>query len=207
LNAWVRHIRAEAQTTLDVLQRRLGELPATLRTDAENLIAARKVVLEQVTAPDAISGQKIRHHGDYHLGQVLLRDNDWVIIDFEGEPTRGLEERRIKRSPLRDVSGMLRSFSYAAAAALERATPDVADRDRQASLTSAWEEAARGAFLDAYRKATAGSALFPSADAVPPLLRLFELEKALYELRYELENRPSWVGIPLRGINRLVALG
>ena len=139
-------------------------------------------------------GRVIRHHGDFHLGQTLWADDDWVILDFEGEPARSLPERRRKRSPLRDVAGMLRSFAYAASASplLRGVEPPVA-----------WEERARAEFLDGYRK-TVDQHLVPSGASMDKLLRVFELEKAVYELRYELNNRPDWVKIPVAGIVRML---
>jgi maltokinase len=140
------------------------------------------------------TGRVIRHHGDFHLGQTLWADDDWVILDFEGEPARSLPERRRKRSPLRDVSGMLRSFAYAASAApLQRGVEPPAD----------WEERARTQFLEGYRK-TVDQHLVPSGASMDKLLRVFELEKAVYELRYELNNRPDWVRIPVAGIVRML---
>jgi trehalose synthase-fused probable maltokinase len=140
-------------------------------------------------------GKLIRHHGDLHLGQTLLAPDRWIVLDFEGEPARPLLERRRKRSPLRDVAGMLRSFAYAASAAeLLRGVPAPAD----------WEERARSAFLDAYLQ-TVEPALLPAGrPATDKLLAIFELEKAVYELRYELNNRPDWVPIPVAGIARLL---
>jgi trehalose synthase-fused probable maltokinase len=140
------------------------------------------------------TGRVIRHHGDYHLGQVLWADEDWVVIDFEGEPARGLTERRRKRSPLRDVAGMLRSFAYAASASeLERGVKPPDD----------WEERARAEFLAGYLEEV-DSSIIPAGQAFDRLLALFELEKAVYELRYELDNRPDWVRIPVAGIMRLL---
>jgi trehalose synthase-fused probable maltokinase len=140
------------------------------------------------------AGRVIRHHGDFHLGQTLWADGDWVILDFEGEPARSLPERRRKRSPLRDVSGMLRSFAYAASAApLQRGVEPGAH----------WEERARTQFLDGYRK-TVDQYLVPSGVSMDKLLKVFELEKAVYELRYELNNRPDWVRIPVAGILRML---
>lgn len=202
LRTWVRTIRNEVRATLELLQRRRDQLPGEARADADIVLAAREALVAAVPVPEGDAGTKIRHHGDLHLGQVLLRDNDWIIIDFEGEPARSLEERRAKHSPLRDVAGMLRSFGYAAAAAVERVAADTPDREPPATLAHAWEEGARRAFVDAYREAA--GALYPPAAA--GLLRLFELEKACYELRYELDNRPTWAGIPLAGIKRLLAL-
>jgi trehalose synthase-fused probable maltokinase len=140
------------------------------------------------------AGRVIRHHGDFHLGQTLWADGDWMIIDFEGEPARSLPERRRKRSPLRDVAGMLRSFAYAASATtlIRGVDPPVA-----------WEARARAEFLDGYRK-TVDMHLVPSGASMDKLLRVFELEKAVYELRYELNNRPDWVRIPVAGILRVL---
>jgi maltokinase len=140
------------------------------------------------------TGRVIRHHGDFHLGQTLWADEDWVVLDFEGEPARSLPERRRKRSPLRDVAGMLRSFAYAASA-----SPLL----REVETPVAWEERARTEFLDGYRK-TVEQHLVPSGASMDKLLRVFELEKAVYELRYELNNRPDWVRIPVAGILRML---
>jgi trehalose synthase-fused probable maltokinase len=142
------------------------------------------------------AGRVIRHHGDYHLGQVMhTADGDWVVLDFEGEPARTLIERRRKRSPLRDVAGMLRSFAYAAtASALLHDAP----------APAGWEADVRTAYLDGYLEETDQSLLPPGRVAVERLLAVFELEKAVYELRYELDNRPDWVKIPVAGIARLL---
>jgi maltokinase len=142
------------------------------------------------------AGRVIRHHGDYHLGQVMhTADGDWVVLDFEGEPARTLIERRRKRSPLRDVAGMLRSFAYAAtASALLHGAP----------APAGWEAQVRTAYLDGYLEETDQSLLPPGRAAVERLLAVFELEKAVYELRYELDNRPDWVKIPVAGIARLL---
>ena len=140
-------------------------------------------------------GKVIRHHGDYHLGQTLWADDDWVILDFEGEPARSLHERRRKRSPLRDVAGMLRSFAYVVSAA---------GIMRGISVPADWELRARSEFLAGYDD-TIDHALIPvGRAAVERLLTIFELEKAVYELRYELDNRPGWVQIPVAGIQRLL---
>jgi maltokinase len=150
-------------------------------------------------------GRIIRTHGDYHLGQVLLTDGadrsdssdgtDWIVLDFEGEPARSLPERRRKRSPLRDVAGMLRSFAYAASAS------ELVNGVRP---PEGWVDEARRRFLDGYL-ATADRHVLPgSPTGMERLLAVFELEKAVYELRYELNNRPDWVGIPVAGIQRLL---
>jgi maltokinase len=141
------------------------------------------------------SGRIIRCHGDYHLGQTMLADRGWVVLDFEGEPARPLPQRRLKRSPLRDVAGMLRSFSYAAAgSSLLRGVP----------APEGWEQRARASFLEGYFDAVDSALLPPGVEASQKLLSIFELEKAVYELRYELNNRPDWVGIPVAGIVRLL---
>jgi maltokinase len=140
------------------------------------------------------AGRVIRHHGDFHLGQTLWADGDWVILDFEGEPARSLPERRRKRSPLRDVAGMLRSFAYAASAAALL---------RGAEPPPAWEARARAEFLEGYKE-TVDQGLVPSGASMDKLLTVFELEKAVYELRYELNHRPDWVKIPVAGIMRML---
>jgi predicted trehalose synthase len=149
----------------------------------------------QLMSHVGVGGRLIRHHGDFHLGQTMLRDAGWVILDFEGEPARSLLDRRRKRSPLRDVAGMLRSFAYAASASeLLRGVPAPED----------WEGKARTAFLDAYFEAVDATLLPAGQAAISKLLAIFELEKAVYELRYELNNRPDWVPIPVAGIRRLL---
>ena len=140
------------------------------------------------------SGRVIRHHGDFPLGQTLWTGDDWVLLDFEGEPARSLPERRRKRSPLRDVAGMLRSFAYVASASAFL-------RDTEAP--PGWEQAARDEFLEGYH-ATVDPTLVPSGNAMDKLLGVFELEKAVYELRYELDHRPDWVAIPVAGIDRML---
>jgi trehalose synthase-fused probable maltokinase len=140
-------------------------------------------------------GRVIRTHGDYHLGQVLLTERGWVVLDFEGEPARSLPERRQKRSPLRDVAGMLRSFAYVAAAGDILGT-------RQ--MPEDWEERARAAFLEGYFRAVDQVLLPPGKESTDKLLSVFELEKAVYELNYEIDNRPDWVGIPVQSILRLL---
>jgi len=140
-------------------------------------------------------GKLIRHHGDYHLGQVLWTANeDWVVLDFEGEPARPLRERRHKRSPLRDVAGMLRSFSYAASAS---------SLERGVEPPPGWEGQVRSEFLAGYL-AEVDPALVPTDASLERRLRLFELEKALYELHYELGHRPNWVRVPVAGILQLL---
>ena len=143
-----------------------------------------------------VGGRLIRSHGDYHLGQTLLDETGWVVLDFEGEPGRPLRERRRKRSPLRDVAGMLRSFAYAALAGelLQGGPPPSGD----------WERQVRESFLEGYMAAIDQALLPAGAQAIEKQLAMFELEKVLYELRYELENRPDWLVVPVSGILRLL---
>jgi predicted trehalose synthase len=155
--------------------------------DVRERLAARAQV--------GVGGRVIRTHGDYHLGQTLYTPRGWVIIDFEGEPARPLPERRQKRSALRDVAGMLRSFAYVTSA-LQILRGKAAPED--------FEQRARERFLEHYL-ARVDSTLLPAGEAaIASLLSIFELEKAIYELRYELDNRPDWVPIPVAGIRRLV---
>ena len=149
----------------------------------------------QMLSHIGVGGRLIRHHGDYHLGQTMLTDERWVILDFEGEPARSLLDRRRKRSPLRDVAGMLRSFAYAASASeLLRGVP----------APGGWEERARAAYIEAYLETIEPFLLPAGRSAIEKLLAIFELEKAIYELHYELNNRPDWVRIPVAGIDRLL---
>lgn len=188
------------------LRRRLALLPEELRPQAERVLAARDAFhapgLELI--PMRVDAMRIRAHGDFHLGQVLYTGKDFIITDFEGEPARPLSERRIKRCPLRDVAGMLRSFHYAAYFALaDHAHQDLASvrdvpLDRWAR---AWFGVVREAYIAAYREAMSGSALIPDDDAsFQRLLSFYEVEKAVYELGYELQHRPNWVQLPLMAL-------
>ena len=204
LRKWSQQVQADADSTLALIVSP-EELPEAARQDAiqlaEVMSGLRKRIADESARLVTAGGLKIRHHGDYHLGQVLLKRNDFVIVDFEGEPARPLEERRAKSSPLRDVAGMFRSFTYASQAAM-----------RQCSVTSSedcakwnpqvqqWELQTRKTFLRVYDEIARGAGLYTSLEEVEPLLTLFEIEKALYELRYELRNRPDWATIPLRSL-------
>jgi maltokinase len=183
-------------TVDEQIERVFVELPDT---EAVAPIAGRAQDVRerlQLLSHIGAGGKVIRTHGDLHLGQTMLSpDRGWVLLDFEGEPARSLPERRLKRSPLRDVAGMLRSFSYAAAGSeILRGRPAPED----------WEERARSAYLEGYRQHVDAALLPPGQDALAKLLAVFELEKAIYELRYELNNRPDWVAIPVTGIARLI---
>ncbi len=196
-----RAIGEELAASIARLESRLAQLTPEAQAMAQALLALRPALQALVErAGSAADGlQKTRLHGDYHLGQVLVTKNDFVIIDFEGEPGRTLEERRAKRMPLRDVAGMLRSFAYAALAGLREAcrTPD--DLQALAPLAERWRLQARASFLAGYRAEAGASSLARAVDDAA-LLALYELQKALYELRYEMDNRPDWIGIPLQGL-------
>jgi maltose alpha-D-glucosyltransferase/alpha-amylase len=146
---------------------------------------------------------KTRIHGDYHLGQVLIVQNDVMIVDFEGEPSRRSSERRAKGSPLRDVAGMLRSFDYAAATAAREVAQrfSEAEMPRIAEAALGWRALTSGAFLSAYESALSGSPVWIEDEAARgALLRLHLLAKALYEINYEANNRPDWIETPVRGV-------
>jgi maltokinase len=178
------------------IERVFIELPETPAT--EPILGRGQDVRERLQLLSYIGagGKVIRTHGDLHLGQTMLTpDRGWAILDFEGEPARSLPERRLKRSPLRDVAGMLRSFSYAAAGSQIL---------RGVTAPEDWEDRAREAYLEGYRSAVEPSLLPPGQQATDQLLTVFELEKVVYELRYELNNRPDWVAIPVAGIVRLL---
>ncbi len=190
LNAWADEMTADLDRLLH------GDAPqlAPLR-------ARRPAILARFDALRSLddAGLGIRIHGDYHLGQVLRVDAGWVILDFEGEPDRPLEARRVRSSPMRDVAGMLRSFHYAAAAALmERCTPEASDWEPLFLQGVAWAEASCEAFWNAYLARASQGALLPPAQSTVVLRDAFELQKAVYEVGYELGHRPDWVSIPLR---------
>ena len=200
-------MRAHAQTVFDLLARELDRVPARLRGATERLLETRDQLLERFSALTSGSSDfdVIRVHGDYHLGQVLIDKGDFIILDFEGEPARSMDERRRRQPALKDVAGMLRSFSYAAYAGLFTYTTDQpAELERLepwARLGQMWTAAT---FLKAYR-ATAGAARFlPSRDEdFQAVLDVMVLDKVIYELNYELNHRPDWLRIPLSGLLQL----
>jgi maltose alpha-D-glucosyltransferase/alpha-amylase len=207
--AWRRELQESAEDLLGRLRASRDRLPEPGRDLADQVIDAGDRLYQAIRqlAPDNISAVRCRHHGDYHLGQVLAVQNDFYIIDFEGEPSRPVEQRRRKNSPLRDVAGMIRSFDYAASAAVQRiAETRPASLPRAAALAESWRERAVAGFRAAYRKATRGSPVFPANKLQgKALIDFFTLEKAVYEVNYELANRPDWVSIPLTGILRVLA--
>jgi maltose alpha-D-glucosyltransferase/alpha-amylase len=200
--------RKSARGTFDLLKDAIPRLPDDLVETASRALSIRGRVLARLNRLHDLgpAGLKIRVHGDYHLGQVLRTGSDFVIIDFEGEPALSLAERRAKHSPLRDVAGMLRSFSYAAHVALmSHVARRPGDLERLTPWAQMWERSVCAVFLHGYLQTVAGSGLIPEErDALEGLLEGFLLNKVLYELRYELDNRPTWVRAPLAG---LLALG
>ncbi|HZJ03620.1 MAG TPA: alpha-amylase, partial [Thermoleophilia bacterium] len=174
---------------------------ATRLLDQEGEVMAR--LRAALTRP--LGALRTRTHGDYHLGQVLNSGRDFVIIDFEGEPARPMSERRMKRSPLIDVAGMIRSFNYAAMTALHQGTVRPEDVADLLPWAHSWYRLVSAAFLRSYlEEAQNGQWLPRRPEALERLLETFLFEKAAYELRYELNNRPTWVGVPLRGLLELI---
>jgi maltose alpha-D-glucosyltransferase/alpha-amylase len=201
-------MRGQARNTFDLLRNQLHKLDADDRSEVQKMLECERSIYSRFgeLTRGLIDAKRIRCHGDLHLGQVLFTGTDFVIIDFEGEPERAVSERRIKSSPLKDVAGMLRSFHYAAHAALRGQTNTLmvqhpaVSLEQWASYWSAWVSAS---FLRSYLVAAAPGKFLPSSrPQLEILLRAYLLEKALYELRYELNNRPDWVSIPLEGIQQ-----
>jgi maltose alpha-D-glucosyltransferase / alpha-amylase len=216
---WIETSQRGAAAVLEDVGRRLdaipGSIPADIHTDLANLVRGAPDLrqrLEDLRTLATAKAIKCRIHGDYHLGQILWSSDpsasggEWVVLDFEGEPARPLEERRAKYSPLRDVAGMLRSFDYAAQMAIrDFPTDDFMVRNAVRVWGAAWRDAARQSFLDGYLEIATGADFLPlEPDAVRRLLDAFELDKALYELGYEMNNRPDWLWVPVRGIVAII---
>jgi maltose alpha-D-glucosyltransferase/alpha-amylase len=204
-------MRSLTGKAMPLLRRQYNRLPENLRPMAVYVMEREAELMSRFKAllESRIGALRIRCHGDYHLGQVLFTGDDFVIIDFEGEPARPITERRIKRSALRDVAGMLRSFHYAASSA-------VVGRQKNGSEAGAlqelehwaefWQRWVSAEFLKSYLQQASGGRFIPaSRGELRVLLGALLLEKAVYELSYELNNRPEWVGIPLRGIRQLLS--
>ena len=204
-------VEDQIRSAFDALKGKLASLPDEVADEAAQLLSRRRELVARARAIAAGegAGKKIRIHGDYHLGQTLRTvaegGGDFVLLDFEGEPARPLAQRRRKQSPLKDVAGMVRSFSYAAFNGLDRFRSAHPDREgaaeNLAAWARAWESAASANFLEAYRNTMAADgSLLPDKDRAQVLFTAYLLEKALYELLYELNNRPTWLRIPLAGI-------
>jgi maltose alpha-D-glucosyltransferase / alpha-amylase len=207
---WIDGVLERANGALDELARRRGDLAERNRQLVDRLLSQRAELPARLAEllPDGVDAMKIRHHGDFHLGQMLIVKDDVFIIDFEGEPRRSLANRRLKAPAARDVAGLIRSIDYSATAALERAlklAPD--ERGNIARALDGWREHSVTAFLEAYRK-TLGSDthLWPKpAQQADRLLDFFLLEKAFYEIEYELAHRPDWLRVPLAGTLRILS--
>jgi maltose alpha-D-glucosyltransferase/alpha-amylase len=208
VSALVAGLQQDVNRSLAMLAERIDALPLSVRDRALTIVASRAPLDARIArmAAAPAGSWRTRVHGDYHLGQVLVANGDFVIIDFEGEPARSIAERRAKQSPLKDVAGMLRSFSYAAHVArlaMSEQYPKLTTRLVQCA--GRWEAAISAAFLERYRQTSPGSRIVPADDRGFGIwLDLFLLDKALYELRYELANRPLWAAIPLLGIERIL---
>jgi maltose alpha-D-glucosyltransferase/alpha-amylase len=204
-------LRISSTHSLALLRSRLPALPGAIRPEAAGLVGEEERIddIFKLLLERRINASRIRIHGDYHLGQVLYTGKDFVIIDFEGEPARPLSERRLKRSPLRDVAGMLRSFDYAVNNGLRVQHATGLIRREDVRLLEPWARTwttwVSVAFLKSYLKAAGPAGFLPdNQEDFRLLLRMLVLEKAVYELGYELNNRPDWVSIPLRGIRQLL---
>ena len=208
LSGWKQRVHEDALATFALLELHVDRFAPPALGNARKLLDERQRLLERIDACGMPAGAclKTRYHGDYHLGQVLVSSNDFVIIDFEGEPARPLAERRMKHSSLRDVAGMLRSFDYARWSAVRRDSYTGSDRERLAPLADGWQRETRATFLRAYDETARTSGLYGSFAEMQGLIGLFELEKALYELRYEVGNRPAWINVPLQGVLALCGL-
>jgi maltose alpha-D-glucosyltransferase/alpha-amylase len=205
---WTNTLVAGAEAKFDLLDNKLSTLPEMAVLIARQLLDNRSAILAHIETgrATAFDGIKIRHHGDFHLGQVLIAKDDAHILDFEGEPRRSLEERRAKAPPARDVAGFIRSIDYAISAAIDR-TADLSPEDRSilTPLMQEWGERLTAEYWDSYRATPAEVLLWPvREDHTRQLLDLFLLEKAFYEIEYELANRPAWSHIPLEATLRIL---
>ena len=209
IQRWTESLLERAVRTLGHLARRRSDLADTDRQLLERVLSTRESLasLLHELLPDTLDAVKIRHHGDFHLGQMLIVKDDVFIIDFEGEPRRSIEDRRQKAPAARDVAGLIRSIDYSATGALERAlrsAPD--DEDKIARALEGWRASAVAAFLAGYRRSLTNLRLWPrSTQAADRLLDFFLLEKAFYEIEYELAHRPDWLRVPLAGTWRILS--
>ena len=200
-------MRASLRKTFALLQKKVGNLPEAFRAEAAEVLATEPQILaqEQRILQHHADAAKIRIHGDYHLGQVLYTGKDFIILDFEGEPARALSERKLKRSALRDVAGMMRSFQYAAYSALWQSSTREEDRAFLERWADLWYRQLSATFLESYLQTTAGAGFLPKKESdLQILLEAYLLDKAVYEVGYELNHRPDWVVIPIRGIKHIM---
>ncbi len=204
-------MRNDLGRTFRLLDSVVGNLPEHVRDGARRVIALEGEAMTRIRAivGERLDARRIRTHGDYHLGQVLFTGDDFVVIDFEGEPARSLSERRIKRSPLQDVAGMLRSFGYASHSELrrfdERGQVGGDSARRLEAWRRLWEARVSALFLGEYLRGLAGSGLLPDQrERLAAMLDAYLLDKAVYELRYELNSRPDWVDIPVSGLLQIL---
>lgn len=193
---------------LELLRNNMQQLPEAVKEEALNILNCEEAILQVIKSIVGmkITSKRIRIHGDYHLGQVLYRGNEFMIIDFEGEPLRSLSERRLKRSPLRDVASMIRSFHYAPYSTLSKSSVFTQkDIEKLTPWANLWYFYISGVFLSSYVEKVKNADFMPEKGTeIENLLRIFLLDKAIYELGYELGNRPDWVSVPLKGITSLL---
>ncbi len=206
---WIEDATARADRIFDALKHRHHTASKAERLLIDQALAQRATLPDRLKAllPRDIGGLNIRHHGDFHLGQMLIVKDDIFIIDFEGEPRRAHSERRRKAPAARDVAGLIRSIDYSATAALERAlkvAPD--EQGKLGAALAEWRDRAVAAFLAAYREVMTDRRLWPAdPDAARRMLDFFLLEKAIYEIEYELAHRPDWLRVPLTGMLRILS--
>jgi maltose alpha-D-glucosyltransferase / alpha-amylase len=209
VRGWTNKVLARANRTLDELARRRSDLRDNDRQLVDELLSRRRTLPDRLgeLLPATLQTMKIRHHGDFHLGQMLIVKDDVFIIDFEGEPRRSIEDRRRKAPAARDVAGLIRSIDYSATAALERALKSAPDEQGRLALAlEGWREHSIAAFLAAYRQSLNDTRLWPhSPQTADRLLDFFLLEKAFYEIEYELAHRPDWLRVPLAGTWRILS--
>jgi len=209
VRGWTNKVLARANRTLDELARRRSDLRDNDRQLVDELLSRRRTLPDRLgeLLPATVQTMKIRHHGDFHLGQMLIVKDDVFIVDFEGEPRRSIEDRRRKAPAARDVAGLIRSIDYSATAALERALKSAPDEQgRLAPALDGWREHSVAAFLAAYRQSLSDRRLWPrSPEDADRLLDFFLLEKAFYEIEYELAHRPDWLRVPLAGTLRILS--
>jgi maltose alpha-D-glucosyltransferase / alpha-amylase len=206
---WIEDAAARAERVFDALKQRRDTMKEADRLLIDQVLAQHASLHDRLSAllPQDIDGLNIRHHGDFHLGQMLIVKDDIFIIDFEGEPRRALAERRRKAPAARDVAGLIRSIDYSVTAALERALKVVPDEHgKLAASLSEWRDRSVAAFLGAYHEIMTNARLWPADSlAAERLLNFFLLEKALYEVEYELAHRPEWLRVPLTGMLRILS--